>query len=294
MKYRCLIWGLGKIFYSSINYLKLFELKEDIEVVTVTAKETNLDSIAGWPFTPVSEIVPKDYDLVIVMSERKFVDIKADAVNKGFSENRIVSYKMLQVPNLSIEKYLKLVESKPSLFVMNCFGVLTYNRLGLELQSPFMSMYLSETDFIKLMSKPKEYMKETPEFLYMKYNEDLDIDYPVCALGDLTLFFSHYPSLEEALSCWNRRKARINWDNIIAVMYTRDEEVLRSFEALNIEKKMCFTSFKTDSKCAYYIDYIDFDNTETEMWEVVNKMAKGTYPYYDAVELLLTGKIIRL
>lgn len=55
-----------------------------------------------------------------------------------------------------------------------------------------------------------------------------DKNYPVAKLDDVTIHFVHYKTEQEAREKWNRRKERVNYDNLFFVTvdwirYTKEE-----------------------------------------------------------------------
>ena len=79
-------------------------------------------------------------------------------------------------------------------------------------------MYESTEDYLKFLSDPKRYIAEDLELVEMGYNETLKINFPIAKCGDILLNFNHYESFETANECWERRKKRIDWDNLFVMM----------------------------------------------------------------------------
>ena len=99
----------------------------------------------------------------------------------------------------------------------NCIGGIIYNRLGKKFLSPTINMWMSHKDFVKFVSNIKYYISLNVEFI--ESNEKT----PVAMLGDIKLHFNHAKSEETALVDWNRRKSRINYDNMYIIAYDVDE-----------------------------------------------------------------------
>ena len=49
-----------------------------------------------------------------------------------------------------------------------------------------------------------------------------DCNYPVGKLDDITLSFLHYKSEQEAEAAWEKRKVRINYDNLFIILYDKN------------------------------------------------------------------------
>ena len=51
---------------------------------------------------------------------------------------------------------------------------------------------------------------------------DSEYDYPVALLNDVKIYFNHAKTKEEAEIDWERRKTRINYENLYIIMYDRN------------------------------------------------------------------------
>jgi uncharacterized protein HI_1244 len=73
--------------------------------------------------------------------------------------------------------------------------------------------------------------------------------------------FLHYKSEQEAYEKWNRRKARINWDNLIVKFCDQDratEEHIKAFDKLPYRNKLCFVAHKVEGT-KYTIHFKEFE-----------------------------------
>lgn len=293
--YRALIWGSGIVFFQNINLLNSYETCGNIKISAITSNVTAFDCIAGIPFVEKKNVNKHDYDIVIVMSEKHLNEIVIEACDIGFAPEQVISYRALTSPNITLEKYMELKNNVPTIFTLNCWGGVTYHQLGIEFASPFINMFVKEYDFLKFLNRPRWYIEQSLELSRMAYNEDINIEYPVCLCGDIELYFNHYTSLESAVSNWEKRKKRINWNNIVVMIYTENIEIAKAFDKLDYEKKVCFAPFKSDFKSVYTLEFIKKNGmNDKPLWYVVNSMASGVLPYYDPVELLLTGTVKRI
>ena len=294
--YKCILWGMGQEFHKCINGIKYQELSNDIMVVGVTSDNTKFKEYFGYKYVCKENLHTIDYDIVIVMGERKtYFDVVKEAIELGISEEKIIPYRILAKPGVSLEKYMNLKKNPPTIFANNCWGGITYYYLFLEFCSPLVNMFQSDNDYIKFLLRPQHYMEQPLYLKEYRYGVVLDRDYPVCSCDDINLYFNHYESFEDAVSCWERRKKRINWDNLFVMMYTEDEEIARVFSELPYKKKICFVPFESngDGICS-----LSFRNRsewkDIPFWEIVNSMANEKLLYYDAVELIHDGKIKKL
>ena len=79
---------------------------------------------------------------------------------------------------------------------------------------------------------------------------------PIGILNDVEIVFLHYKSEEEAKEKWDRRKARINWDNIIfkfSNMNQCTEDCMKVFAEFPYEHKILLNNRKqTVYPCEIY------------------------------------------
>lgn len=155
-------------------------------------------------------------------------------------------------------------------------------------------MFELEQDYLKFLRNPQWYMERELELVDIGYNEGEKKEYPIVKCGDILLYFNHYESFEKAEECWNRRKQRIDWKNLLIEMYTADEDLAREFQRLPYEKKICFVPFETHELNFCYVNFYDEMGQKEELWKSVNKLAQRKLLYYDDIELLYDGKIRRL
>jgi len=222
-----------------------------------------------------------------------FLEIKNEAISKGINEEKIVPIYVMALPGFDFDKYICIKKHTPTIFAPNCWGGITYNSLGLEFKSPFINMFIGHTDYIKFLRNPKYYIDCPLNFERTGYDNNLKQDYPIVRCGDILLHFNHYSSFEDALLSWNRRKKRIDWDNIIAMFYDEDNYLIDEFCELPYEKKICFVPYDSDNKIHIGIDYKK-KGCNTPFWQVVNSIANGRFLYYDVFDLLFCNKITLL
>ncbi len=129
---------------------------------------------------------------------------------------------------------LRLNNPNVSIITNHCMGGIICHDLGIQFNSPTVNLKILPSDFIKFAENLEEYIsKDIVEV------EDDSVSYPVGMLGDVKLWFVHYETFEQAVSAWNRRKKRINWDNIRVMLTVREEcsdDILSHFEKLPYKK----------------------------------------------------------
>ena len=163
------------------------------------------------------------------------------------------SKKTANIKNARLEKDLRsrLTAQNFSIICSNCIGGTIYNRLGLQFLSPTINMYFTQKDFIKFAVNLKHYIDLELQFI------ESDKPFPVEVLDDVTLYFNHSKSAKEAAEDWNRRKARIHYDNIYIIFYYRNYlslEEIREIEKADRKKVIVLTGKPIDLEYAYYIE----------------------------------------
>lgn len=291
--YRCLIWGMGNTFLNNINIIKYYESCAQIKVAGVTANDLLYSSIFGYDCVHCKCLDYTKYDIVIVaVSEKKYLQVYKSIKERGFSQDVIIPIKVLKIYNFNFTDYLKIKKAHISIFANNCWGGTLYHYLGLRFDSPMINMFFEDNDFLKFLEPPKKYIDSSLILDGMKYNEDIQINYPVFMCEDIKIYFNHYDDVKSAINTWEKRKHRINWDNIFVMMFTENKSVAKRFLETKYAKKICFVPFKIDNKYSYTINYKENIVLEKEeFYAIVNGSAAGRYTCFDVLKLILEGEI---
>jgi len=135
-----------------------------------------------------------------------------------------------------------------SIISNNCWAGTVYRYLDMPYLSPTAGLYFFSEDYIKFVSDLHHYLDTPLEFIAAcdsKYYEELkqrnQTDKPIGIIDDVEIVFLHYKTQEEAKEKWNRRKARVNYDNIIlkfSRMNLCSEKELEAFDSLPFENKI--------------------------------------------------------
>ena len=144
----------------------------------------------------------------------------------------------------------KLKNDGFSIICSSCIGGVIYNRLGKQFLSPTINMFFSQRDFIRFAVNLKHYLSQELVFI------ESDKPYPVAMLDDITLYFNHSSSPEEAANDWNRRKTRIRYDKLYLIFYYREGyslDEIREIEKAPCVRKIMLTSTPVDLPYAYCI-----------------------------------------
>ena len=140
-----------------------------------------------------------------------------------------------------------------TLISQNCIGGVFYHDLGLRFLSPTINLFIKEPDFLRFVQNLAHYMDCE---LQMRWDEE----YPVGTLDDIEIHFMHYDTCKEANELWDRRKRRINWDNIVVLATDRDGFDTAAFQQWQQlpYPKVLFTAqrpFSNDADSVFFPQY---------------------------------------
>ena len=156
----------------------------------------------------------------------------------------------------------------------NCWAGHVYRYFDLPYSTPTVGLFFYAPDYIKLINNAKYYFAQELKFISYersKYRDDLIRrgyqQKPIGMIGDVEIIFLHYSDENEAREKWERRTARMNFDNLIIKFSQQNlctEKELKSFDELNFNKKLMFVN-KPDMPydCAVYYPGYE-DKTEVE------------------------------
>ena len=151
--------------------------------------------------------------------------------------------------NRNYEKKIRscLKNDNFSIICSNCIGGVIYHRLGKKFLSPTINMWFDQGEFLQFVENLPEYIEKELVFV------ESDYDYPVAKLGNVHLYFNHAKNEEEARNNWEKRKNRINYDNLFIIMYDRG---ITEGDIRRLEKIQCRNKIVLSDKCYSNIDYV--------------------------------------
>lgn len=134
-----------------------------------------------------------------------------------------------------------LINKDFSLFSPNCYAGIIYHRLGLQFRSPTINLFFPvKKQYLKFVSNISYYLEKDLTFI-----KDSEYSCPVAMLDDVKIVFNHYHSEAEAISSWNKRKKRVNYDNIF-IIFDDISDVsyndLIEFNKISCKGKVIFTA----------------------------------------------------
>lgn len=178
----------------------------------------------------------------------------------------------------------KLKNDNFSIICSNCIGGIIYNRLGKKFLSPTINLWIRQNDFLKFVLDLKGYISKDLVFIESEY------DYPVALLGDIKIHFNHYKTEEDARLNWDKRKNRINYDNLFIIMNNRDN--ITENDILKLNNVKCKNKIVLANKDYKNIDYVikikpNLDKTNGQVFLDKDILGKRTFEkYFDFVKFL--------
>lgn len=162
--------------------------------------------------------------------------IKAIWTNNYFNKKRLEkSKKILR------KKYNN--KNNITIFSPNCIAGEIYNLLGLKFCSPLINTSLDRNDFVTFLENMDIYLNSVP---VIRKNNDGSC---FMSLGDnsvekIIIQFPHDYDIDEVLQKWERRKKRIDKNNIYIICDDRgiSKEKLDKINSLTVKKIIIFSS----------------------------------------------------
>lgn len=280
----------GEEYSKYVNLIKFEESKGNLEVIGVGVANVYASRLDGYKLENLEKLLTAPWNyLVISSSGENFLSMKQMLVRLGINKERILPIAIFAIPGFDFIEYIKLYESKVSIIANNCWGGFTYHALGMEFLSPTINMFFEEGYYIRMLENLEYYFAQKVEFCREEYEQNLKRNYPVGRIADVEVHFNHYASMDEAIDKWEKRRKKINWDNLFVEMATSDRETAERFERLPYDKKIIFVPFDSELKSAVNIRTLieQVNGIQTyQMYEVVNRMGRNWLSVYNPIRLL--------
>lgn len=152
---------------------------------------------------------------------------------------------------LNAENRKRLTNENFTVLCNNCVGGVILHELGERFNSPTVNLFFKAEDYLKFLENLDYYLKQALVEVESEKN------YPVAKLDDITIYFMHYSSFDEAKITWQKRVARINKNNLYVIFVQQSgctEQVLEAFDKLPYKHKLAFTAEPMPKiKCSYCI-----------------------------------------
>ena len=205
--------------------------------------------------------------------------------NEGAIKESNRVYQMLITAENGIFPFLDLSSLDFTISSNNCVGGLIYKQMGLPYKTPFVALFILPEDYYRLTKDIRTYLE-----LPIVFDEELKLFepsqsfYPVGHLGDVTLHFLHYKSIEEARDKWNRRIKRMNWNNIYFKCDNKDgisDELLEKIDQLPYHNKIILVHKKYPHLTHQQViegseeNEVRIINAPLQAWDVISWLNKG-------------------
>lgn len=186
----------------------------------------------------------------------------------------------------------KLVNKDPTIISSNCIGGILSHDLGLQFRSPTVNLFMTAEDYIN-------FIENLAFYISMPFT-DFDVTtkpFPIGKLGDISVYFVHYKTVDECVEKWNARKDRIDFDNIFVTMTDRNCEsnldvIIDRFQKLPYNKVFFSHKPYPNHDCVVYIPGFEKDGKVGELNKFVDFYGNRYYEkYFDCVNWLNGGKI---
>ncbi len=278
---RILIWGAGAFFRVLLPVFRERERKGEIRVVGVVDRQQPEDIAAvGYPYIPPGAVPELEFDYLQILSSRHRREILDEYMKlPGSNLDKVVGN---LYPEISIHSWKRLTAARPTIFTLSCWGGYVCYYLGMECLSPFKNLWLHEKDYMRFLQDPCGYLAEepVPERMHGAISRWDRESYPVLRLGDIFLHCNHSGSMEEAIADWRRRRAKINWDFIVAVMQTSDPGTEKEFGRMEgVHRKLCIVPYPTEEPFSVTVP---MEHGAADVYEWANVSA---FPYRNPFDM---------
>ncbi len=150
--------------------------------------------------------------------------------------------------------YHILNQEKFCIISNDCYGGEIYRLTKRPYNTPFIGLMLMAPCYLKLLQNLEYYMQTTLKFADKSRYEAMNLFreksnfYPLGLLDDIEIHFIHYANVEMARDNWERRRARMDFENLkIKFSLGKDyatTEHLQFFEALPFKNKLCIGPYQ--------------------------------------------------
>ena len=255
---KVILWGSYAEYGMFCKHLQMEVLKGNMQIEAVVLNGDHLMSrLDGIEVIKVEELLLREYDYLIDMNQAGRGVIMRLLELLQVPRSKVIPVNIFKHPYFDLQRWIAVKESKVSIISNSCWGGITYHSLGLEFRSPFINLFLDDDDYLRLLENFKYYMEQPLSFLEEKYEINLKRNYPVIGIDDVTLFFNHYTDFESAVGIWEKRKQRLNYDNLLVEMKIESRGELERFLALPFEHKVGFSTVPCDEKDILYFPIVE-------------------------------------
>lgn len=252
---KCIIWGTGNDYEKLYNSIQFEVYKGNIEILAAVSEKKNIfcRCLDGIPLITKDVLGDFKFDYIIVCSNNYFDEICHEIQARGIGRNRVLDGQVFTFARFDFNRYIRLVENPVTIISDDCWGGEVYHTLRLPFSSPTINISWRKEEYIKFVLDLPYYLNQ-PLKCGRKGNLETG-EYPVGLLGEnekkVQMELIHNISFDEAEEQWERRKKRVNYDNIfIKFGFNRTDDwkqCVKVFDSLQYNK-ICFCPFIRDKK----------------------------------------------
>lgn len=280
---KVLLWGMGLDYEKLINAIQYEILKNNISVKAVVCRKSDYYCCKkdGFSIITKDDIWDYEFDYIVITSSQFFNEIRQEAFDLGVTEKQIISGDLFKQPLFDFKRYVSLIENPVTILSDDCWGGYAYNRLKLPFSSPLINIFWDRDEYAKFIQKPLFYLNTD---LQMESDGDLEKGiYPIGRIGtatdSVTMKFVHNIDFAEAKEQWDRRRKRINPNNLFIKMgfssNIDEEKCLKYISAFNsveykkvlfyynknlsIDGQMLTNRFLWRQKSGNRVDFFDYN-----------------------------------
>ncbi len=239
-----ILYGCGSYYRAMKDTIKKGEVEGRFHVLGISGRELPPgDVLDGWRLIPRERLLEQPFDSILIMSTAYEREIQEELIARGVS---------VQAFNYTLRpQYWDLSLNGISIFSNACWGGFAAHTLGIECCSPTKDLWIAQDEFPKFIGKLEYYLSLDPVLIGWKKGEGrFDVArYPLLAIDDITLYCNHDKDPDEAIDKWQRRKKRVNYENMMAVFITEYPEYEKEFFRVNtIDNKYCLVPWNSTHK----------------------------------------------
>ena len=192
-----------------------------------------------------------------------FLDRLVKYMNKDYIGVCVRKMRERTNPWFSGSRRNELCRTSFTIISNNCWAGTVYRYFGLPYLSPTVGLYFFASDYVKFASNLRHYINTPLRFISSsesRYAEELvrrgEQNKVIARLDDIEVVFLHYSTPQEAKEKWERRCARINWNNLFikfSEMNECEEADIKAFDSIDFPNKICLMSHpRPEIKCGIY------------------------------------------
>lgn len=214
----CIIWGIGNDYNRLYNSIRFEEHKGNICIAGAVTKKEDMfvKFIDGIPLIDSQGLLDIQFDYIIVCSNAFFHEICDGIQNLGIERYKILNGNVFSYARFDFNRYISLIQNPVSIISDDCWGGEVYHTLSLPFSSPTINIAWKKEEYVKFISDLPYYLGQQLEC--MREGNFETGEYPVGMLGEgdrkVQMELIHNINFKEASEQWERRKKRINFDNI--------------------------------------------------------------------------------